>query len=73
MKKIVLRTQKVRLYPKTMRKVLDALCDYRRYCWNEGLSLWNDMYAESLILGDKCLKPNEYKVRNELVANKADW
>ena len=23
-----------------MRKVLDALCDYRRYCWNEGLSLW---------------------------------
>ncbi|MCR1900733.1 transposase [Ligilactobacillus apodemi] len=31
------------------------------------------MYAESLILGDKCLKTNEYKVRNELVANKADW
>lgn len=42
---MVLRTQKVRLYPnKTMQKVLDDLCDYRRYCWNAGLALWNDMY-----------------------------
>ena len=71
---MVLRTQKVRLYPnKTMQKVLDDLCDYRRYCWNAGLALWNDMYEESLILEDKKLKPTEYKVRNELVANKADW
>ena len=71
---MVLRTQKVRLYPnKTMQKVLDDLCDYRRYCWNAGLALWNDMYEEALILDDKRLRPNEYKVRNELVANKADW
>ena len=71
---MVLRTQKVRLYPnKTMQKVLDDLCDYRRYCWNAGLALWNDMYEEALILDDKRLRPNEYKVHNELVANKADW
>ena len=35
----------VRLYPnKTMKTVLDSLCDYRRYCWNQGLELWNTLY-----------------------------
>ena len=70
----MIRVQKVRLYPnQTMKKVLDDLCDYRRYCWNQGLALWNDMYDSYLILGDKKLRPSERKVRNELVANKADW
>lgn len=70
----MIRTQKVRLYPnQTMKKVLDDLCDYRRYCWNQGLALWNDMYDASLILEDKKLCPNERKVRDELVANKDDW
>lgn len=40
-------TRKVALYPnKTMMKVLDDLCDYRRYCWNHGLELWNDLYDQ---------------------------
>ena len=40
----------VRLYPnKTMQTVLDSLCDYRRYCWNQGLELWNTLYDERLI------------------------
>ena len=70
----MIRVQKVRLYPnQTMKRVLDDLCDYRRYCWNQGLALWNDMYDASLVLGDKKLLPSEYKVRNELVANKEDW
>ena len=70
----MIRTQKVRLYPnRTMKKVLDDLCDYRRYCWNQGLALWNDMYDASLILEDKELLPNERKVRKELVDNKEDW
>ena len=56
-----------------MQKGLDDLCDYRRYCWNAGLALWNDMYEEVLILEDKKLKPTQYKVRDELVANKEDW
>lgn len=71
---MAVRTQKIRLYPnRTMKKVLDDLCDYRRYCWNQGLALWNDMYDASLILGDKSLLPDERKVRNELTANKEDW
>ena len=70
----MIRTQKVKLYPnRTMKKVLDNLCDYRRYCWNQSLALWNDMYDASLILEDKKLLPNEHKVRDELVADKADW
>ena len=37
--------QQVRLYPnKTMRRVLDSLCDYRRYCWNEAVACWNTQY-----------------------------
>lgn len=40
-------TRKVALYPnKTMTKILDNLCDYRRYCWNHGLELWNDLYGQ---------------------------
>ena len=40
----------VRLYPnQTMKMVLDSLCDYRRYCWNQGLELWNTMYEARLI------------------------
>ncbi len=30
----------VRLYPnQIMKTVLDSLCDYRRYCWNQGLDV----------------------------------
>lgn len=73
-KKTAVRVQKVRLYPDAeMKQVLDELCDYRRYCWNEALALWNDMYEQSLILDDRKSRPSEYKVRNELVAEKQDW
>lgn len=42
--------QQVRLYPnKTMKHVLDSLCDYRRYCWNEALACWNNQYEARLI------------------------
>ena len=70
-KRTAVRVQKVRLYPDVeMKQVLDELCDYRRYCWNEALALWNDMYEQSLILDDRKSRPSEYKVRNELVAEK---
>ena len=40
-------TKKVILYPNhTMTKIIDDLCDYRRYCWNLGLELWNDIYSQ---------------------------
>lgn len=32
-----------------MKKILDSLCNYRRYCWNQGLELWNTMYDARLI------------------------
>lgn len=42
-------TKKVMLYPnQTMTKVLDDLCDYRRYCWNQGLDLWNNLYEQRI-------------------------
>ena len=91
----------VELYPNEhMKKYLDKQCDYRRYCWNKGLELWNILYEQRKIslptalkvkikesLTDKKIKftkaetelrklfpaPNEYNVRNELVANKEDW
>ena len=70
----MIRTQVVKLYPnQTMRKHLDELCDYRRYCWNQGLETWNNMYEESLIMDNKKLKPTWIKVLNELVHNKQDW
>ena len=38
-------SRQVRLYPnKTMKRVLDSLCDYRRYCWNEAVACWNEQY-----------------------------
>ena len=70
----MIKTQTVKLHPnKTMQKHLDDLCDYRRYCWNLGLELWNDMYDESLIMNDKSFRPSGRKVRNELVHDKQDW
>lgn len=40
----------VRLYPnKTMRCVLNSLCDYRRYCWNKAIECWNDQYEARLV------------------------
>ena len=42
--------RQVRLYPnKTMKRVLDSLCDYRRYCWNKAVACWNDQYEARLI------------------------
>ncbi|KRK32665.1 RNA-guided endonuclease InsQ/TnpB family protein [Loigolactobacillus bifermentans] len=70
----MMQTVKVKLYPNaTMRRVLAQLCDYRRYCWNQGLATWNAMYDSSQIMADKKLCPTAHKVRDELVANKQDW
>ena len=56
-----------------MRTELDKLCDYRRYCWNLGLEIWNEMYDLYLLDKDNNPIPSEYKVRDYLVANKQDW
>lgn len=70
----MIRVQKVRLYPnQTMKKVLDDLCDYRRYCWNKGLATWNDMYEAHILDKKDNPNPTEWSVRKELSSNKADW
>lgn len=60
-------TRKVVLKPnKAMRQVLDSLCDYRRYCWNEALELWNTLYEQRLI----GLTEEERSTIQELVKSK---
>lgn len=60
-------TRKVVLKPnKVMRQVLDSLCDYRRYCWNEALELWNTLYEQRLI----GLTEEERSTIRELVTSK---
>ncbi|CAJ1193887.1 RNA-guided endonuclease InsQ/TnpB family protein [Companilactobacillus nantensis] len=69
----MIKSQKVRLYPnRHMKENLDKLCDYRRFCWNHGLAIWNDMY-DLYTIDSTSPRPSAYAVRNELVANKADW
>lgn len=68
---------------KTMKDVLDHNCDYRRYCWNKALALWNDLYSAHTILnisnkvGAKNSSinpsPNWRLVRDRMVAEKEDW
>ena len=70
----MIKTQVVKLkVNKTMQKYLDALCDYRRYCWNKGLETWQLMYEAHTLNQKDNPSPNERRVRDELVANKADW
>ena len=47
----------VELYPNEhMKKYLDKQCDYRRYCWNKGLELWNILYEQRKISLPTALK-----------------
>ena len=68
------KTHQVKIEPNAhMTRVIEDLFNYRRYCWNQALATWNDMYDESVKKQDKTLRPSNYKVRNTLVANKQDW
>ena len=43
-------SMQVELYPNGhMKKYLDKQCDYRRYCWNKGLEMWNILYEQRTI------------------------
>lgn len=70
----MIKTHQVKIEPNAhMTRVIEDLFNYRRYCWNQALATWNNMYDESSILDDKTLRPNNKKVRNELVGDKQDW
>lgn len=64
--------QQVRLYPsKTMKHVLDSLCDYRRYCWNKALACWNEQYDTRLVgLPQPVL--NKLRSKTELTTEEQD-
>ena len=32
-----------------MKCVLDSLCDYRRYCWNQAIACWTEQYDARLV------------------------
>lgn len=69
-----IKTRTVRLYPNShMKKELDRLCDYRRYCWNLGLETWNKMYELHLLDKDNNPSPDKRVVKNRLVEQKQDW
>lgn len=57
----------VKLYPtKQMKAYLDVQCDYRRYCWNKALEVWNDLYDQRAIM-----LPSELKQKiKESLTNK---
>ena len=70
----MIKTHQVKIDPNVhMTRVIEDLFNYRRYCWNQALATWSNMYDESSILDDKTLRPNNRKVRNELVSDKQDW
>ena len=70
----MIKTQVVKLkVNKTTQKHLDALCSYRRYCWNKGLETWQSMYEAHTLNKKDNPSPNEHRVRDELVATKEDW
>ena len=70
----MLKTHKVRLYPNShMLTVIQDLCSYSRYCYNQALETWNSQYDVSVVMKDKSLRPTRFSVVNELVRNKEDW
>ena len=65
--KMILNIQ-VQLYPNEhMKKYLDKQCDYRRYCWNKGLALWNVLYEQRTISLPTALK---IKIKESLTNKK---
>ena len=51
-----------------MKRVLDSLCDYRRYCWNEAIACWNNQYEARLIgLPDRAY--DKLRSNTELLTN----
>ena len=69
-----IKTVTYELFPnKTMQKILDRNCDYRRYCWNQALALWNDLYSAHIVLNETNKSPNWLLVNKYLIADKEDW
>ena len=65
-------SRQVRLYPnKTMKHILDSLCDYRRYCWNKAIECWIEQYeARSIGLPQSVI--DKLKSKEELTTEEEE-
>ena len=51
-----------------MTKVLDDLCNYRRYCWNQGLELWNELYDKRVtMIPSDVRKKSQLAIKDETI------
>ena len=61
-----IKTKSYELFPnKQMKAVFDRNCDYRRFCWNEALALWNDEYDIRQLMLDKEIKAELRKAKSQ--------
>ena len=61
-----IKTRSYELFPnKRMKAVLDRNCDYRRFCWNKALALWNDEYDIRQVMLDKDIKAELRKPKSQ--------
>ena len=61
-----IKTKSYELFPnKRMKAVFDRNCDYRRFCWNEALALWNDEYDIRQLMLDKEIKAELRKPKSQ--------
>lgn len=61
-----IKTRIYRIKPnRTMKQVLDSLCDYRRFSWNLGLETWQDMYEARQLALTPHLKAELKKAKNK--------
>lgn len=71
---MVVKNVNVKLYPNShMRQYLEMMFGYRRYCWNQALNTWNEMYEMHIINPDDNPSPTQYGVQNYVYANRQDW
>lgn len=71
---MVVKNVNVKLYPNShMRQYFEMMFGYRRYCWNQALNTWNEMYEMHTIDPENNPSPTRFSVQKSLFANKQDW
>jgi putative transposase len=67
------KSHKTRIYPnKEQIKLLEKCFGYRRFCYNRGLALWNDLYSNGIkpngrIVRDKCKRELKEEWEDEYI------
>ena len=56
-----------------MHQYFEMMFGYRRYCWNQALNTWDEMYEMHTIDPENNPNPTQFKVINSLFADKQDW